>query len=72
MYRDARIYLAMTAPGSVEEDDSILLHFVNFFVIVGCNYLNGFVIKKRVKTLKLILMEGVTMETEDALQMKDL
>ncbi len=48
--RDARIYLAMTAPGSVEEDDSILLHFVNLFVIVGRNYLNGFVFKKIIKT----------------------
>ncbi len=40
-----RIYLAMPAPGSVEEDDSILLHFVNLFVIVGRNYLNGFAFK---------------------------
>jgi hypothetical protein len=45
LYRDTRIYLAMTAPGSVEEDDSILLHFVNLFVIVGRNYLNGFAFK---------------------------
>jgi hypothetical protein len=41
----------MTAPGSVEEDDSILLYFVNLFVIVGRNYLNGLVLKKRVKNL---------------------
>ncbi len=60
MYRYARIYLAMTAPGSVEEDDSILLHFVNLFVIVGCNYLNGFVLTtSRELKLELSLMEGV-------------
>jgi hypothetical protein len=55
-----RIYLAMTAPGSVEEDDSILLHFVNFFVIVGRNYLDGFVLTtSRELKLELSLMEGV-------------